>query len=439
MKTGNLSMAAANGPETNLSVLLLGEKQSGKSSAGNTILGRRAFHENTTRSSRENGTVFGKQVTVVDTPGWLSRTSTPDRVSQELLRGLTLCNPEPHVILLVLPTTSVFGQMEWKAMEAQLGLLQTPIWPRAMVLFTHGDKLGVMPIQEHIRRKGRTLHWLLERCGNRYQVTTNQPSASDTQVTELFKKIRSMMATNNRSWEIQNILYTMLRQDASMEGERSWQKRQADVEMREVHDVRDGRPGQRQQLASGFPVSSRPALAFILLGRRKSGKSSAGNIILDREEFQVHQYGRTTRCSVGHGIVSGRAVTVVDTPGWSLYGLAKARKLVRELNQSTSLCPEGSKVTFLLAIPVDSFVEKDRRAVEEFVSTLGDDVWRRTVVVFTFGEELRGTTLEKHVEEKGEPLQEVLKKCGHRHVVFSTETKDVTQVKRLLQIVDQGN
>ncbi|XP_060901984.1 GTPase IMAP family member 8-like [Labrus mixtus] len=435
IKNGNLYMAAANGPETNLSMLLLGEKQSGKSSVGNTILGRRAFQENTTRSSRENGTVFGKQVTVVDTPGWFSCTSTPDRVTQELLRGLTLCSPEPHVILLVLPTTSVFGQKEWKAMEAQLGLLQTSIWPRAIVLFTHGDKLGVLRIQEHIRQKGRTLHWLLERCGNRYQAMTNQPSASDTQVTELFKKIRSMMATNNRSWEIQNMLYTNLRREARMEGERSRQDGQVEVEMRERHDVWDGRPGQRQR--SG--VSSRLALSFILLGKRKSGKSSAGNIILDKEKFEVYQYGQTTRCSVGHGTVSGRAVTVVDTPGWSLYGLANAEEVVTELNQSTSLCPEGSKVTFLLAIPVDSFYEEDRGAVEEFLGTLGDDVWRSTVVLFTFGEELSGTTLEKHVEENGEPLQEVLKKCGHRHVVFSTETEDVHRVTHLLQMVERGN
>lgn len=79
---------------------------------------------------------------MVDTPGWLSRSTTPDRVSQEVLRGLTLCHPEPHVVLLVLRATSTFGREEWEAMEAQLRPLQTPIWQRAMVLFTHGDGLG---------------------------------------------------------------------------------------------------------------------------------------------------------------------------------------------------------------------------------------------------------------------------------------------------------
>lgn len=85
-------------------------------------------------------------MTVVDTPGWMSHSLPPDRVSEELRRGLTLCRQDPHVILLALPCTSTFGQPEWRAMEAQLRLLQTPIWQKAMVLFTRADKLGGLTI-----------------------------------------------------------------------------------------------------------------------------------------------------------------------------------------------------------------------------------------------------------------------------------------------------
>lgn len=82
------------------------------------------------------------QVAVVDTPGWLSRCSTPDWVSRELVRSLKVCRPGPHVILLVVPTFRAFGQEQWWAMEAQLRRLETPVWRRAMVLFTQRDALG---------------------------------------------------------------------------------------------------------------------------------------------------------------------------------------------------------------------------------------------------------------------------------------------------------
>ncbi|XP_035536051.1 GTPase IMAP family member 8-like [Morone saxatilis] len=328
-------------------------------------------------------------------------------------------------------------------MEAQLRLLQTPIWQRAMVLFTHGDKLGGLPIQEHIRQQGRTLHWLLERCGNRYQVMTN-PRASEAQVTELIEKIQRMMEANKRPKEIQDRMYTQLRRDLSMNGERRWQGRQEEIELTVLHDVHDGKPRERKQVASGWmhmpqgspagQVGFNPALSLILLGRRKSGKSTAGNMILDREEFQITR--KTTRCSVGHGKVSGRPVTVVDTPGWSLFGLANPEQVRTEISRSPSLCPVRSKVCFLLAVPVGSFKERDRRAVETYLSTLGDDVWTRTVVLFTYGEELRGRTVERHIEEKGEPLQWVLDRCGLRHHVFDTNTGDDTQVNRLLEMVE---
>lgn len=158
-------------------------------------------------------------------------------------------------------------------------------------------------------------------------------------------------------------------------------------------------------------------------------------MILDRGEFQINT--KTVRCSVGHGEVAGWSVTVVDTPGWSLFGLASPEQVRMEIGGSLSLCPMRSKVAFLLAVPVDSFREKDRRAAEKYLSVLGKEVWRSTVVLFTYGEHLRGKTVEKLVEERGEPLRWLLDRCGRRHCVLDTNTGEETQVTQLLEMVEQ--
>ncbi|XP_053176094.1 GTPase IMAP family member 8-like [Scomber japonicus] len=429
--------------ESSVSVLLLGEKQSGKSTAGNAILGRVAFHKKTTRSSKEDGYIFGIQVTVVDTPGWLSHSITPDKVSKELLRGVNLCHPQPHAILLVLPITTTFSQEELRVMLAQLSLLNTPIWQQAMVLFTHGDKLGSLPIREHIRRQGSTLQWLLERCGNRYQVMADQSRASEFQVRELFEKILKMMEAKRRPLEVQQRKYTQLRREVSMKQESRWQGRPVEIEMSVMYEEIDERPRRTNQVESGWPyiprgfpasqADSKSALSLILLGRRKSGKSSVGNVILDSGVFNI----KTNECFVGHGEVLGLPVTVVDTPGWSLFCLANPGHVRAEMSRSPSLCPQGSKLAFVLAVPVDSFREKDRRAIEEYLSVLGQEVWRRTVVLFTYGEQLKRRTLESYIKEKGEPLQWVLGRCGYRHCILDTNTAEDTHVAQLLEMVER--
>lgn len=127
---------------------------------------------------------------------------------------------------------------------------------------------------------------------------------------------------------------------------------------------------------------------------------------------------------------------MVDTPGWSLFGLANSKEVRAEVRRSPSLCPQRSRVSFLLAVPVGPFGEKDRRAVEKNLGVLGSQVWGSTAVLFTFGEELRGRKVEEHVEESGRPLQWLLDRCGRRYRVLDTRTGD-GGVDQLLEMVEQ--
>lgn len=176
-------------------------------------------------------------------------------------------------------------------------------------------------------------------------------------------------------------------------------------------------------------------MGLVLLGRRHAGKSSLGDLILGRSEFEPGK--KTMRCVRRFGWVDGVRLAVVDTPGWSLFGLADARLVKQEILHSVMLAPPGYLI-FLLVIPVDSFSKRDGRSMEKYLGILGDMVWSHTLVLFTWGDELRGSTIEKHIQKKCEPLQEILRKCGHRyHVVNNKCPEDLNQVTELLNILKQ--
>lgn len=133
------------------------------------------------------------------------------------------------------------------------------------------------------------------------------------------------------------------------------------------------------------------------------------------------------------GNVDDQRVGVVDTPGWSLFCLASPEQVRQEIVRSSVMSSYGSRV-YLLTIPADSFKEKDRHALEKHVNLLGDGVWCRAILLFTWVDLLRGKNIEKHIEEMGEPLQWVLRKCAHRYHVINNIC-DSSQNRHLMHYI----
>uniref|UniRef100_A0A6Q2XI41 AIG1-type G domain-containing protein n=2 Tax=Esox lucius TaxID=8010 RepID=A0A6Q2XI41_ESOLU len=183
-----------------LRIVLLGSRWSGKSSAGNTVLGREEFDlRRTGQCVKGQGEVAGRRVTVVDTPGWrrdIPLEWTAELAKHEMTLSVSLCPPGPHTILLIIDVDFEFIEENRRAVEVQLELLNETVWSHTMVLFTHGDYLGDTTIEQHINSEGKALQWLVEKCGNRYHVFDNKNRGDGTQVTELLEKIEEMVAGN---------------------------------------------------------------------------------------------------------------------------------------------------------------------------------------------------------------------------------------------------
>nr|XP_015204819.1 PREDICTED: GTPase IMAP family member 4-like [Lepisosteus oculatus]XP_015204821.1 PREDICTED: GTPase IMAP family member 4-like [Lepisosteus oculatus] len=100
------------------------------------------------------------------------------------------------------------------------------------------------------------------------------------------------------------------------------------------------------------------------------------------------------------------------------------------------MCAPGPHA-FLIVIPVVPFPESFRQAVEEHLQLLGERVWRHTIVLFTWGDKLKGKTIEEHIRDTGETLQWLVEKCGERYHVLNKNLEQQTQVIMLLDKIDE--
>ncbi|KAL2092564.1 hypothetical protein ACEWY4_012362 [Coilia grayii] len=412
---------------SDMRVVLLGNRRGGKSSSGNTILGRQEF--DTSRRAAEcvkrEGETSGRHITVVEAPGWwrnCTNVKTPEGDKREIVLSVSPCPPGPHALLLVISLSKSFTETHRRAVQEHLELLGERVWSHTIVLFTRGDRLGDTSIEQHIESEGEALQWVVQKCGNRYHVLDNIKHDGG-QVTELLEKIEEMVAGN--SGHLFDFDKNMLNKLTEKKAE---EKRRAEERKMKVQK-------QRETLRSSSAGDS--DMRIVLLGNRNGGKSSSGNTILGRQEFGTS--GRTAECVKREGDIARRHVTVVEAPGWwNNYTTGQTPEGdKREIVLSVSLCPPGPHALLLVINVSDSFSDTHRRAVQEHLELLGERVWRYTIVLFTWGDWLGDTSIEQHIESGGEALQWVVEKCGNRYHVLDNKKSDGGQVTELLEKIEE--
>lgn len=192
-KAAAAAEAANRLPEVRL--VMLGWRWPGKSLTGNTIIGREEFRLEraaefcVTRQTE----VQGRQVTVVDTPGWFSAQDTPLSYKQEIMRGVSLCPPGPHAFLLVIPV-GMFTEVDRARIEEHVSLFGERVWKHTILVFSWAEVLRTISIERYIRREGKELQWVVEKCKRRYFVINNCIFGEHPQVGRLLEKVEKMVA-----------------------------------------------------------------------------------------------------------------------------------------------------------------------------------------------------------------------------------------------------
>ncbi|XP_073799812.1 uncharacterized protein [Danio rerio] len=395
-----------------LNVILLGKRGAGKSSSGNTILGRQAFiakkiPKSVTRDVNvESGTFCELPVTVYDTPG-LFDTKLSDEEIQQMINEKVLqkCSSGLCVFLLVIKADR-FTEEDRKTVEKIEKILGEEQLKNTWILFTGGDELEEenTTIQEFIE-KTEELKTLVQKYEHRYHVFNNK---------------KKMKKDEEGPGEQVKILLTKILKPYTM-GE-------------EINPLKRKIPENIEPVSR---VSSPPSRRIVIVGKSGVGKSAAGNTILGQRDFvSVMSVNSVTHeCSAAQATVSGRSVSVVDTP--PLFDTQiKPEELMMEIAKSVYISSPGPHA-FLIVFPVNMrFTEQELQILQMIELMFGEEVLKYSIILFTHGDKLDGESVEKLIEENYR-LRYLVQQCEGRYHVFNN--KDVNnreQVEDLLQKID---
>lgn len=158
-------------------LLIIGKTGTGKSSAGNAILGFPAFNtdlsaQSVTKFSQISKTErFGKKLVVVDTPGYSDGNMTDTEILEEISRWHLFASPGVHAIIFMVEIGR-FTKEDEKNMDFFMKVFGEQLKNHLIVVFSHKNKLETKnkTVDDYVKTldASTNLRNLIDLCKNRY-------------------------------------------------------------------------------------------------------------------------------------------------------------------------------------------------------------------------------------------------------------------------------